>query len=189
MPRLTIYYADVPRNKDIKHVLAENVRAVMTAKRLKQKHVSAIAKQRGEQIDQTTVGRIARAEIPTTVEKLAALAAGLGYEPWQLLVPNLNTDAPPALGARLKPDEGDLLEKYRDASGRWKVSLRYMAGLRSDNDQEEVAESMNVLLAKILGSKPFPVEKMDPSAWTRPDRREVVHEPPAAPYKPKGKKR
>jgi transcriptional regulator with XRE-family HTH domain len=73
----------------------------------------------------------------------------------------------------LSADERELLANYRGASSRWKISVRYMAGLRQDNDQEQVAEGVNMLLARILGSKPYPVEKMGPG-WRRPD---VVHEP------------
>lgn len=173
MPRLATYYADAPRNKALKDVLAENVRAAMAAKGMKQQHVAALAKQKGMPIDQTTVGRIARAEIPTTVEKLQALAAGLGLEPWQLLLDGLDMKHLPQLGGDLAADEQQLLGDYRTASSRWKISVRYMAGLRQDDEQEQVAEGVNMLLARILGSKPYPVEKMGPG-WRRPD---AMHEP------------
>lgn len=79
----------------------------------------------------------------------------------------------------LAPDERELLDKYRGASSRWKISVRYMAGLRQDNEQEQVAEGVNVLLAKILGSQPYPPEKMGPG-WRRPDADEPQPPPKGA---------
>ena len=153
----------------MKQVVAENVAALMKDRRLKQQHVAALAKQRGAPIDQTTVGRIARAEIPTTVDKLHAVALGIGVEPWQLLIDGLDPKALPEAGAGgIAKDERELLEKYRGAGQRWKISLRYMAGLREESEQEEVAGGVNVLLAKILGDRPYPVERMR-GQWTRPD--------------------
>lgn len=186
MPSSIAYYADVPKNKPLKLVLGENVTKVMKAKKLSQSNVAALAKQKASKIDQTTVGRIAKATMPTTVDTLDPLAVALGYEPWQLLVPDFDPANPPKLGAEgLTNDERELLDKYRGATGRWKISVRYMAGLRTDTEQEEVAEGVNVLLAKILGEKAYPVEKMSEAGWTRPDR---LHESKASYKKEKEKK-
>lgn len=96
---------------------------------------------------------------------LIALSKALRVRPEWLALGELPIEPTPE--SSLKPDERDLLQNYRSASNRWKISLRYMAGLRADNEQEEVASGMNVLLAKILGSKPYPVEKMGPG-WKAP---------------------
>lgn len=51
--------------------------------------------------------------------------------------------------APMRSDESDLLESYRGASGRWKSAILYMAKLRGDQVQDEAAESMTVIFAKI----------------------------------------
>jgi transcriptional regulator with XRE-family HTH domain len=71
----------------------------------------------------------------------------------------------------LSADERELLHNYREALPRWKVSVRYMAQLRGDAEQDEAAESMNVVLAKISAT-PVPDERLG-SAWTRPDKAPV----------------
>lgn len=150
MPSLAAYHADMPRNKALKVVVGDNVQAVMTAKKVKQQQVAALAKQRGHKIDQTTVGRIARAAIPTTVEKLEAVAAGLGIDPWQLLVPDLDPKNPPVFGeAALMSDERELLQNYRHAKGRWQAALLLMSRLQGDPEQDEAAGTMTSVLAKI----------------------------------------
>lgn len=68
----------------------------------------------------------------------------------------------------LKQDELELLKAYRVASARWKLALRHIAGL-PDNEQEEVASGVNILVAEILGRRPFPADRMG-DGWTRPDR-------------------
>lgn len=50
--------------------------------------------------------------------------------------------------APLKPDEKIMLERYRSASPRWRAALRDLATLHAD-EQDEVAESVNVLYAQI----------------------------------------
>ena len=46
---------------------------------------------------QTTIGRAAKAERNFRIGSLAAFADGLGYEPWQLLVPGFDPANPPKL--------------------------------------------------------------------------------------------
>lgn len=62
-------------------------------------------------------------------------------------------------------DERDMLEKYRKASPRWRLSLRYLAEV-PDDEQNEVSESVNVLMAKIF-AKPVSDEKVE-KAYGRP---------------------
>lgn len=189
MPSLTVYHADVPKIRPLREIVGANVKAIRTAKKMSQPQVVAAAKQYGAKIDQTTVGRIERAAVPTTIDTLQSLALGLGVEPWQLLVHDLDTENLPKLGAgTVANDELELLQKYRASSGRWKISLRYMAGLKEDSEQEEVAEGVNVLVAKILGARAFPSERMG-SGWTRPDRRDAVHEAEAIPYPPQKRRK
>jgi hypothetical protein len=54
----------------------------------------------------------------------------------------------PTGAAPLKPDEQEMLVLYRKASPRWRMSLRYLATLHADV-QDEMAESLNALYADI----------------------------------------
>jgi hypothetical protein len=80
----------------------------------------------------------------------------------------------------LTPDELEMLQKYRRASPRWRLSLRLLAEVR-DEDQNEVSESVNVLMAKIF-AKPVSDERVA-KAYGRPGEH-TLHQP-AAPYKKK----
>lgn len=70
---------------------------------------------------------------------------------------------------RLTDDERELLAHYRAAAPRWRVSIRYMAQLRGDMQQDEAAESMNTVLAKIAAQPVADYRLGD--KWTRPDRK------------------
>jgi transcriptional regulator with XRE-family HTH domain len=75
----------MPKNKKLKEVVGENVKAIMAAKNLSQPKVAAAAKKAGTPVDQTTVGRVSRADFPATVDTLEAIANGLGVSPLLLL--------------------------------------------------------------------------------------------------------
>jgi len=187
MPRLEADNASVPKNKPLKDVVAANALAVRKAKRMSQPAVAAAAKVKGRPIDQTSVGRIERGDFPATVDSLEALAAGLGLEPWQLLHPALDAENPGALGADLAPDEAEMLKAYRGSSSRWKLALRHMAALHEDNEQEEVASGVNILMASILGRRPYPVEKMGPG-WQPPQKKAHAVHQAGGRYEAKAKK-
>ena len=82
------YIAEMPKNKSLKEIVGENVKAVMTVKKLSQPKVAAAAKKSGTPVDQTTVGRVCRAEFPATLDTLEAIANGLGVPAWQCVLPN-----------------------------------------------------------------------------------------------------
>lgn len=69
----------------------------------------------------------------------------------------------------LSDEERELLLNYRGASKRWRLSLRLMSRLRADDAQDEVAEGVNIILAKISAS-PVPDSKLG-DKWTRPDKK------------------
>lgn len=166
---------EIPDN--LRGVLARNLFTIMEGSPAFSSQPKVAQKSR---IAQTSIGRFTRAEVAATLDNVEALARALNLEPWQLLVPDLDPTKPPKLGrgeVDIPADERELLASYRRASARWKVSLRYMAALRADDAQEEVAEGINVLLAAI-SARPVPDERLGP-AWTRPDRRAAVHEPKA----------
>lgn len=81
---------------------------------------------------------------------LISIAKALRVRPEWLVTGELpiGSDA----SAALTNDERELLEHYRGAAPRWKVSIRYMAALRGDAAQDEAAGSMNVVLAKIAAT-------------------------------------
>ena len=92
MHRTKGYCANMPKNKSLRTVVGENVQAVMLAKKLSQPKVAEAAAKAGTKIDQTTVGRVANAVFPATVDTLEAVANGLGVEPWRLCVPSSYDD-------------------------------------------------------------------------------------------------
>lgn len=69
----------------------------------------------------------------------------------------------------LRSDERELVESYRGASGRWKAAILHMAKLRGDQVQDEAAESMSVIFAKIAAT-PVPDARLG-DRWTRPDKK------------------
>ncbi|HEX8106731.1 MAG TPA: helix-turn-helix transcriptional regulator [Kofleriaceae bacterium] len=77
-------------------------------------------------------------------------------------------DAPPGAQGPLADDELEMLEKYRRASPRWRLALRYLADV-PDESQDEVSESVNVLMAKIF-AKPVPNQRVE-EAYGRPPTR------------------
>lgn len=138
-------------------------------RKLTQPQLAVAAKVKQPSISELETGETK--EISGTV--LISIAKALRVRPEWLMTGE--TPIEPTTEA-LTTDEQELLANYRAANGRWKFIVRHVATLRDDSDQEEVSTGMNVLLAKILGSKPYPVEKMGPG-WRRPDA-QAVHEPP-----------
>lgn len=87
MHSFSAYLAKMPKNKTLRQIVGDNAKQIRAAKKLSQPAVAAEAKRRGGQIDQTTVGRVERAEFPASVDTLESLAKGLGVDPWLLLIP------------------------------------------------------------------------------------------------------
>lgn len=80
--------------------------------------------------------------------------------------------------AGLASDELEMLTKYRAASPRWRLSLRLLADVR-DEDQDEISESVNILMAKIF-AKPVPDARIEetygrPPALHQDQSRYEVH--------------
>lgn len=117
MHRLGNYYAEMPKSaeKGVRELLAANAKAIREARKLSQPDVSKAAKKHHQAIDSGTVSRIERQNIPPSVDTLAALAAGLGVEPWQLLHP----DGPRiAAQHKLSLDEHEKVEKILEQIGQ-----------------------------------------------------------------------
>lgn len=182
MPHAVAHDAVMPNRKPLREVLGTSVRVLRTAKKMSQAQVAAAGKRSGLQIDGSTIGRIERFEIPTTIDSIAALARGLGVEAWQLLVDKIEPDKLPELGSgELATDERELLRKYRQATARWRMALQHLAALRADQ-QNEVSEGTMVLLAK-AAAEPAKDERVAEHYGTAPH---VVHERGAPPYRKRG---
>jgi hypothetical protein len=144
-------------------VLATNVRSLMNERRLKQATVSKNATTRGRTIDQRTVGRVLNAEFPAQVSTIEALASGIGVEPWQLLVPDLDPKALP----RPAPAQPDLSPAELEQVERVLGELEKLSPAQRDLFVKDG------IVADILGRRYFPVEQMRGN-WTAPP---ALHEP------------
>lgn len=100
-------------------------------------------------------------------DTLLKLCSALRVRPQWLL---LDLGAMDEGAESLPPDELDLLDKYRRASPRWKLAMRYLAGLQADKHQDEIAEGVNIMLARVA-AEPVPDAKLG-SSWTRPDKKQ-----------------
>lgn len=76
----------------ISELFAANVRRLM-GENIRQAQISSTAKKAGHPIDQKTVSRALNDGNPT-IETVAAIASGLGVQPWQLLIPPNITNFP-----------------------------------------------------------------------------------------------
>jgi len=98
---------------------------------------------------------------------LIGLARALRVRPEWLMTGEEPIEA--AAVPSLRSDERELIDDYRASTGRWKSAIRYMAKLRGDQLQDEAAESMSVIFAKIA-APPVPDSRLG-DKWTRPDKK------------------
>jgi transcriptional regulator with XRE-family HTH domain len=122
-PRLGIYAlsvkAQMPHHPghdfcvphDINKTVAQNLRRLREAAGGPSQ--AEIASKAG--CDQTSVGRVMRAEMSPTADMLAGLAKAFGVAPWQLLVPDLN---PKDLPTQFTESEKRAYAKFREAAFR-----------------------------------------------------------------------
>lgn len=165
--------------KALKAVLGENVAAIRAAKNLSQPKVAATAKRSGLDVGQTTVGRVERAAHAADVETIEALGKGLGVEPWQLLVPDLDVENPPSLGSSdLAPDERQLVRNYREASDGWKLTLRLWARTPPE-DQPDLSRDMNILMTHIFDGPTATNKRVEDTYGTAPHvQKNQLHQAP-----------
>ena len=62
-------------------------------------------------LDVRQIDRLTKKQFATTVDTLDEIAAAIGVQPWQLLVPNMTTENPPLLV--MSPTERELYERVR----------------------------------------------------------------------------
>jgi plasmid maintenance system antidote protein VapI len=85
-------------------------------------------------------------------------------------------DVPGMVAAEtLTPDEREILQKYRRASPRWRLSLQRLAEVR-DEHQNEISETVNEALAKVF-AKPAQKDQRNNN------NQRTVHEPAPEDYK------
>ena len=60
----------------------------------------------------------------------------------------------------LPSDEVQLLERYREADARWRLSLQLLAALATE-DQIVAAADVNMVVARISGMKPGKLKPVD----------------------------
>lgn len=92
--------------------MSENLRALMESG-LGPDSQLQLAKRAG--VSQSTVGRALSGHTRATVETVGRIAKVYGLSPWQLLVPDLDPRAPPALVAA-DPAEREALDRLRLAA-------------------------------------------------------------------------
>lgn len=59
-----------------------------------------------------------------------------------------------AANRQLSPEEEDLLARYKNSDPRWRLSLRLLACVATEDIQNELAGDVNMLLARVFGKKP-----------------------------------
>lgn len=124
---------------------------------------------KGAGITQPSVSELESGETKEiTGPTLIAICQVLSVRPEWLVKATGPMEPHPAEG--LTEDELELLSLYRAATGRWKVAIKHMAKLRGDNRQDEAADTMNYVLAKIAAD-PVGDERLGTN-WTRPDKKQ-----------------
>lgn len=106
------YHCPMNKVRNLREILAINVLTLKSARNLSQ---TKIAKMSGGAMDQTTVGRIERMQIATTVDMIDGLARAFELEPWQLLTPNLDPKNPPILREPTR-EERELWKKLTESA-------------------------------------------------------------------------
>lgn len=89
-------------------------------------------------------------------DKLFQHADKLGVDPRWLATGRGDMLARAPLPAEMPPEEISLLDRYRACDSRWKLSLRLLAMVGTE-DMDEVAESVNLVIARIFAKHPSAV--------------------------------
>ena len=90
-------YPQSMAQRNLQAVVAENVKKARLSNKQTQPAVSEAALAKGKKLDQGTISRIERRALSPTVDVLEAVAAGLGINPWELLLPNFDPKNRPVL--------------------------------------------------------------------------------------------
>jgi transcriptional regulator with XRE-family HTH domain len=93
--------------KTIEEVVAENLTRLRAFTGVSQERLA------GNDMSQSTVGRILTGSVSAGIDTIEVLAARFGLKPWQLLVPGLDPTNPPKL-ADLSATEWSLINDYRE---------------------------------------------------------------------------
>lgn len=152
--------------------LGARLRHARDKRGMTQEQLAAAASTPESPVSQAAISALEKRDSETTTA-LFQFARALGVNPEWLQTgkgdSGLDTKGGWRPAGDLLPNEAELLRNYRAAGKRWQLSLLLMSKLRGDEAQDEVAEGMNVLLAKIAAD-PVSDERLG-DAWTRPDRK------------------
>lgn len=91
-------------------IIATNLRRMIDANELS---VRAWALERG--LDVRMIDRLTKGEHSVTIDKLEEIAAALGLKAWQLMLPDLDLEAPP--DAPISEEDRKMLAKLRRLLG------------------------------------------------------------------------
>lgn len=156
--------------------LGLRLRHARNARKVNQKELARAAGVKQPSISELETGETKEISGPT----LIAVCKALKIRPEWLVTGEEPMDANPAQS--LTADERELIESYRAASSRWRVSIKYMARLRGDAAQDEAAESMNVVLAKIAAT-PATDQRVEETYGFPPTVRPPTLQDRKAPYR------
>jgi transcriptional regulator with XRE-family HTH domain len=109
----------------------------------------------GQVVDRRTVARWFGEGLPSP-EMLFRIADAFGVDA-RWLATGQGTMLPNGTGTKHEAHEEMLLEQYRAADPRWKLSLRLLASLANE-DQIEAATDVDMVVARLLGKKPHEIK-------------------------------
>lgn len=122
---------------------------IRQARKLRKLSQVALAKAAG--ITQPSLSELETGETKEiTGATLIGIAEALRVRP-QWLMLGKGAMEQDAADLALETHELEMLDYYRQASPRWQMSLRLMARLPSDDLQDEVASSVNMVMAAVAG--------------------------------------
>lgn len=139
-----------PGEAGLRSVVASNLAALMRESRALKtiEAVEARTAQTGAKVGKSTVARLLRAETPITLDKLAALAAAFGVEPWQILSPEGATAGPaPAAWSKHARELAKLCDEElapEDRAGLLSIAISSVSLIRAKRAQARaVAEAVS----------------------------------------------
>lgn len=101
-----------PRLKEIVHVLAANLNRLIAREKTREGLLVSNAKiGKATGISSNTIGRMRRGDGRATVGSIAKVARAFKIQPFEMLYPGLDADAPPEFVS--DPQERDLLRAFR----------------------------------------------------------------------------
>ena len=92
---------------DIRKIIADNLKRLKT-----HHHLTNLKMAKRCHVSEGTINRAMSGEVGVASDVLATIAAGLGLEPWQIMVQNLDPANPPLI-AKITPEEQALYDRLK----------------------------------------------------------------------------